>query len=108
MKATDFCEKIVALTATRIENMLIDYVIHRYWGKSLTSFISTRSDHPVLGVTFSLKIPIIGIGAAARYFLPAVAKQLGTTVNFPEHCEVGNGVGAALLGANLITQINCK
>ena len=101
MNTESFCEKIVALTAAKIEDMLIDYVIHRYWGKSLTSFISSRSDHPVLGVDFSLKIPIIGIGAAARYFLPAVAKHLGTTVHFPEHCEVGNGVGAALLGANL-------
>ena len=98
MSAEHFSEKIVTLTAARIEDMLIDYVIHRYWGKSLTSFISSRSDHPVLGVDFSLKIPIIGIGAAARYFLPAVAEHLGTTVHFPEHCEVGNGVGAALLG----------
>ncbi len=98
MNAESFSKKIVALTAARIEDMLIDYVIHRYWGKSLTSFISSRSDHPVLGVNFSLKIPIIGIGAAARYFLPAVADHLGTTVHFPKHCNVGNGVGAALLG----------
>lgn len=98
MNAKTFCKKIKKMTETRIEDLLIDYVIHHYWGKSLTSFISTRSDHPVLGVEFSLKIPLIGIGAAARYFLPKVAKRLGTTVEFPEYCEVGNAVGAALLG----------
>ena len=98
MDAETFCKKIVAMTATKIEDLLIDYVIHHYWGKSLTSFISTRRDHPVLGVQFNMKIPLIGIGAAARYFLPQVAKRLETTVNFPKHCEVGNGVGAALLG----------
>ena len=47
---------------------------------------------------FSLKLPLIGIGAAARSFLPGVAKRLNTSVTFPEHCEVGNAVGAALIG----------
>jgi N-methylhydantoinase A/oxoprolinase/acetone carboxylase beta subunit len=94
-----FCEKIISMTEDKIENLLIDYIIHRYWGKSLTNFISTRNDHPVLDVKFSMKIPLIGIGAAAQYFLPRVAKRLGTTVHFPEYCEVGNGVGAALLGS---------
>ncbi len=95
---TSFCKQIITMTEDRIENLLIDYIIHRYWGKSLTAFIASRNDHPVLGVKFSMKIPLIGIGAAAQYFLPQVAERLGTTVEFPEHCEVGNGVGAALLG----------
>lgn len=93
-----FCKKIIGLTEDKIENLLITYIIHRYWGNSLSNFISTRNDHPVLGVQFKMKIPLIGIGAAASYFLPQVAKRLGTTVIFPEYCEVGNGVGAALLG----------
>jgi N-methylhydantoinase A/oxoprolinase/acetone carboxylase beta subunit len=100
MDATRFSEKIIELTEERIENLLIEYVIHRYWGKSLSNFVSTRNDHPVLGVEFSMKLPLIGVGAAARYFLPRVAKRLGTTVEFPEYCEVGNGVGAALLGCD--------
>ncbi len=99
MDKNSFCEKIISMTEDKIENLLIDYVIRRYWGKSLTNFISTRNDHPVLGVKFTMKIPIIGIGAAAKYFLPRVAERLGTSVNFPEHCEVGNGIGAALLGS---------
>jgi len=93
-----FCQEVLRLTEKQIEDLIIDYIIHRYWGKSLTSFISSRDSHPVLGVQFSLKIPLIGIGAASRYFLPGVAKRLATTVSFPEHCEVGNAVGAALLG----------
>jgi hypothetical protein len=51
----------------------------------------------VLGIDFSLKIPLIGIGAAARYFLPAVAARLATTVSFPPYSEVGNAVGAAII-----------
>ena len=27
-----------------------------------------------------------------------VADRLGTTVDFPEYCEIGNSAGAALLG----------
>ncbi len=94
----EFCCRVVRFTEKKIEDLIIDYVIHHYWGKSLTSFISSRTDHPVLGVQFALKIPLIGIGAAARHFLPAVAARLGTTVSFPDHCEVGNAVGAAMLG----------
>ncbi len=98
MEVDAFCRKILRLTEEKIENLLIDYVIHHYWGKSLTAFINSRNDHPALGVQFRLKMPLIGIGAAAKYFLPNVAEKLGTSVEFPEHCEVGNGVGAALLG----------
>ena len=93
-----FCQEVLRLAEKQIEDLIIDYIIHRYWGKSLTSFITSRDSHPVLGVQFSLKIPLIGIGAASRYFLPGVAERLGTTVSFPDHCEVGNAVGAALLG----------
>lgn len=99
MDAKSFCEKIISMTEERIEDLLIEFIIHRYWGNSLSNFISTRNDHPVLGVKFNMRIPLIGIGAAARYFLPRVAERLGTTVSFPEYCEVGNGVGAALLGS---------
>ncbi len=99
MEAEAFAERVIRLTEEQIENLLIDYVIQHYWGNSLANFISTRNDHPVLGVDFSLKIPLIGIGAAARHFLPRVASRLSTTVTFPEHCEVGNAIGAALICA---------
>ncbi len=93
-----FCRQVCLRVEKRIEDLIIDYIIHRYWGTSLTSFITSRESHPVLGVEFSLKIPLIGVGAAARYFLPGVAERLGTKVSFAENCEVGNAVGAALLG----------
>jgi len=94
----DFARLVVSTTEQLIENLIIDYIIQRYWQNSLTSFISSRKDHPVLGVDFSVKLPLIGIGAAARYFLPRVAENLSTTVSFPAHCEVGNAIGAAIIG----------
>jgi len=97
MTAEAFCELVIRRTEEQIENLVIDHLVEHYWGNSLTSFISGRNDHPVLGVNFSLKIPLIGIGAAARFFLPAIASRLATTVSFPQYCEVGNAVGAALI-----------
>ncbi len=98
MSGEEFSQLVVQSTGELIENLIIEYVTQRYWQNSLTNFISTRNDHPVLGVDFSIKLPLIGIGAAARYFLPEVAKNLRTTVSFPTHCEVGNAIGAAIIG----------
>jgi N-methylhydantoinase A/oxoprolinase/acetone carboxylase beta subunit len=93
----DFSRLVVKNTEELIENLIVDYVIQRYWKNSLANFISTRKEHPVLGVDFSIKLPLIGIGAAARYFLPGVAENLRTTVSFPDNCEVGNAIGAAII-----------
>lgn len=55
---------------------------------------SLYGNHPYLGSTISLKIPIIGIGAPAKIFLPQVAEQLRTELIIPQHYEVANAVGA--------------
>lgn len=99
MNAEDFSRLVLLRTEEKIENMIIDYVIQRSWGNSLAGFISERNSHPILGVDFSIRVPIIGIGAAARFLLPRVAERLRTTAIFPEHCEVGNAIGAAMIGA---------
>ncbi len=95
--ANTFSMMVIDKTIEIIENSIIDYVTNHYWKKSLTSFITSRNNHPVLGVEFSLKIPIIGIGAAAKYFLPKVAENLKTTVQFPRNYKVGNAIGAAMI-----------
>lgn len=97
MSAEEFALLVIEKTEEAIENLVLDYIIQRYWQNSLTSFIATRKRHPVLGVEFTIKLPLIGIGAAARYFLPNVARRLGTSVSFPRHCEVGNAIGAAII-----------
>jgi N-methylhydantoinase A/oxoprolinase/acetone carboxylase beta subunit len=98
ISAAAFAKLVLEHTEELIENMIIDYVIQRSWQNSLAGFISSRKNHPVLGVDFSIKIPLIGIGAAARFLLPGVAERLRTTVTFPENCEVGNAIGAAMIG----------
>ncbi len=103
-----FCQTVVDLTEEKIEGLILDFILQRYWGKSLTNFVATSQDNPVLEVDFSLKIPVVGIGAAARFFLPNVAKRLSTAVTFPENYEVGNAIGAALLCSSQdIPNTNC-
>ncbi len=98
LSASDFARLVRKRTEELIENMIIDYVIQRSWQNSLTGFINSRRNHPVLGVDFSIKIPLIGVGAAAPCLLPRVAERLRTTVSFPPNCEVGNAIGAAMIG----------
>ena len=49
-----------------------------------------------LGCHILLKDPIVGIGAPANAFLPAVAQALGTQIILPEHYEVANAVGTVV------------
>jgi hypothetical protein len=55
---------------------------------------SLHRAHPHLDTRFRLRQPIIGIGAPANIFLPAVAKALHTELILPQHHEVANAVGA--------------
>ena len=59
--------------------------------------------HPYLGSSISLKIPIIGIGAPAKIFLPRVAEMLHTELIVPPHFQVANAVGA-VSGSVISTQ----
>jgi hypothetical protein len=55
---------------------------------------SLRPTHPHLETQFRLRQPIIGIGAPASIFLPAVAEVLHTDLILPEYHQVANAVGA--------------
>lgn len=93
-----FCRQVVAETETAIETILLTYLGRTVWGGDQATPFLNRRDNEFFSLAFNLKLPLVGIGAAARCFLPGVAKRLGTTVSFPPYCEVGNAVGAALIG----------
>ena len=92
------CQRVVAETESAIETIVLTYLSQSIWQNNQGAPFLNRRDNDLFSVHFTLKLPIIGIGAAARCFLPGVAERLGTTVSFPEHCEVGNAIGAALIG----------
>ncbi len=98
MDVTAFCNQVVQAAEKTIETIILEYLGRQIWpDNQATPFLNQR-DNDLFSVQFSVNIPIIGIGAAARSFLPAVAKSLQTTVHFPQYYEVGNAIGAALIG----------
>lgn len=56
--------------------------------------LSPRADQE-FECSYKLNMPIIGIGAPVKAWLPKVAEKLHTELIIPEHAEVANGVGAA-------------
>jgi N-methylhydantoinase A/oxoprolinase/acetone carboxylase beta subunit len=96
-----FCRRVVAETETAIENILLTYLARAVWQGDLAAPLLDHRDNDLFTMRFALKLPLIGIGAAARCFLPGVAERLRTRVTFPPYCEVGNAVGAALIALSL-------
>ncbi|MCI5141545.1 MAG: hydantoinase/oxoprolinase family protein, partial [Candidatus Electrothrix sp. ATG1] len=91
------CLQVVGEAEKTIEGIILDYLGRKVWqGAEAAPFLSSM-DNELFSLRVAVKVPIIGIGAAARCFLPAVAERLHTTVHFPDHYEVGNAVGAALI-----------
>ena len=101
----DLIENVMTLIAERIAAEVVSFIS----GKSLLRAPTYAKpddlglwlfeenlyqQHPFLGATISLKVPIIGIGAPAKIFLPRVAEILHTELITPENFQVANAVGA--------------
>ena len=51
---------------------------------------------PVFALQFAPDMPLVGVGAPAASYYPAVAQGLGVRLVVPPHAEVANAVGAVL------------
>ena len=51
---------------------------------------------PVFALQFAPDMPLVGVGAPAASYYPAVAQGLGVQLVVPPHAEVANAVGAVL------------
>ena len=97
MSIEALCRQVVHEAEKTIEGIILDYLGHKVWQNVETAPLLSSMENELFSLQAAVKVPIIGIGAAARCFLPTVAKRLHTKVYFPEHYEVGNAVGAALI-----------
>ncbi|CAK8720445.1 N-methylhydantoinase A/oxoprolinase/acetone carboxylase, beta subunit [Candidatus Electrothrix gigas] len=97
MSVEALCLQVVGEAEKTIEGIILDYLGHKVWQHVETAPLLSRMENELFSLQAAVKVPIIGIGAAARCFLPAVAERLHTKVYFPEHYEVGNAIGAALI-----------
>jgi len=68
-------------------------------GKGLDRWLfeeNLSASNPFFGSRLFLKVPIVGIGAPVKAFLPQVAQALAAEIVFPANFEVANAVGAAV------------
>jgi N-methylhydantoinase A/oxoprolinase/acetone carboxylase beta subunit len=105
-------EAFIQQVKDRITYRIVEEVIQFLSGKQLSDSLeyTTRGNHldrwlfeeslvpenRHLRSAISLKDPIVGIGAPANAFLPAVAQALGTQITLPEHYAVANAVGTVV------------
>lgn len=99
-----FCTQILERAEQTIATTILTALSTREVGSALAQFMTSGQDNPLLEISIRLKPEIIGIGAGSPFFLPGAAKLLGTTVRFPDHYDVGNAVGAALMDSIIIKE----
>jgi N-methylhydantoinase A/oxoprolinase/acetone carboxylase beta subunit len=96
--------KIVAAIISFLTRKTLPDVDHPDPGIATWFFLnSLDNSHPQLETSFRLRLPIIGIGAPAAYFLQPVADVLHTTLVLPPHYPVANAVGA-VAGSVMVTE----
>jgi N-methylhydantoinase A/oxoprolinase/acetone carboxylase beta subunit len=65
-------------------------------GADMAAKVSAAAQTPVFQLQFSPTMPLVGVGAPAASYYPAVARGWGVGLQLPRHAEVANAVGAVL------------
>jgi len=109
-----FIQRIFTQMTQRIASEIIQFLSGRSLSDNEFNHKNNRLDRwiftehlggldPYLGASLFMKIPLVGIGAPARAFLPQVAEILKTHLILPDHYEVANAVGT-VVGKVLVHQ----
>ncbi len=96
MEPEEFCRQVIKMAQEKIARAIVDYLFRAETGHSLSGFFPHRRQSRLLDVQVRLRLPVIGLGAAARTLLPAVAEMLGTELVLAENYQVGSALGAVL------------
>lgn len=99
-----FCRQVLDTAEATIAATILGALGDREVGPALARLLDRPDPGALLDITVRVRPRIIGIGAAAPFLLPEVAARLGTTAAFPEHYEVGNALGAALMDTITTTE----
>lgn len=98
--AEAFIDSAKAAIIRKIAGCTMEKIISDGTGGELSQedrYLIDRTLHPKdpdYSVSFSLRYPIIGIGAPVRAWLPGVADLLHTEIILPEDYHIGNAIGA--------------
>ncbi len=96
----EFCRLVLDNARDTLTSAILCALGTREVGPALARFLNQDEPSPLLDISVRLRPRMVGIGAAAPFLLPEVARKLGTVVTFPDHYQVGNAVGAAIMRPN--------
>ena len=93
-------DALVERSAEALLQAACDHDGHGYadLGRYLLRASSTTDNRSLVDFSVRLDRPLIGLGAPAPAYYPAVAARLGTCAVVPEHAGVANAVGAVVGG----------
>lgn len=104
----DLCRTVVEGVSTRAATALVSKVLndeaHSHdWEKEPTAALllnrALNNDRVSdLGLSLTLRRPVVAIGAPVQAYMPRVAERLHTRLVIPPHAEVANAVGAVAGG----------
>jgi N-methylhydantoinase A/oxoprolinase/acetone carboxylase beta subunit len=66
------------------------------FGEALIERALREDEEGLLAVTFSLRLPIVAVGAPVTTYLPSVAEVLNCPIGIPDYAAVANAVGAVV------------
>lgn len=98
--ATELCERVIAALHRRSAELALDAALEEDGFEEPALSLSPLAAAALSGKTglaalnLSLSSPLIGLGASAPTYYPAVAAMLKAECAIPEHADVANAVGA--------------
>jgi len=103
-----FCERVVSEASNRVATELIskaldDEAVRPDWQRepvaaALLARALGRVPDSDLDCQFTLRRPVVAVGAPVEAYMHSVAGQLHTELTIPSHAEVANAVGAVAGG----------
>ncbi len=105
--ADQFASRVKAIITDRIVAEIVQFLSGKTLSQPAFNFKQGDLDRWLYDESFSprdqflgcrifLRVPLVGIGAPASAFLPAVAQALGTEIILPENYPVANAVGTVV------------
>lgn len=111
----EFCRRVVSGVSDRVATELVTKVLGDEgtlpdWEQepAATSLLTRALNRPQgsrLDCQFTLKQPVIAIGAPVEAYMPRASQQLHTELVIPEHAGVANALGAVVGGVVQQTRV---
>jgi len=111
----EFCRRVVSGVSDRVATELVTKVLGDEgalpdWERepAATSLLTRALNRPQgsrLDCQFTLKQPVIAIGAPVEAYMPRTSQQLHTELVIPEHAGVANALGAVVGGVMQQTRV---